>query len=315
MKIDESGNQILFNKIGGHGDQLGSAICKTSDGNFLLLGSSNASGNRGQDVYLVKISPEGKKLWAKTFGGVNDDYGVDVLELNNGNYFVLANTNSFGKGDLDIWMLWIDANGNLIREATNGAVGMDGAAETIELPNGGLLNFCYTRNYGATSRDFYLLRTDKNGDSLWAKRYGGNDYEESQNINITPEGDVLLVGHSASSDPFHDMYVLKIATDGSVIWERNFGGVMHDGGQCQLISSNGNYVFVARSMSFGSGDRNAYVVNTNTKGDVISKEVIGGSGNDRIDDIIEFDGYYYLVGHSNSSGAGLDDVWIVKKKI
>lgn len=313
IKTDLDGNQIFYNRIGSAGTQYGQALCKTTDGNFLLLGFSNEGANR--DVLVLKVTPNGQIIWTQNFGGPNEDYGVDVLELNNGNYFILANTKSKRNGGLDIWMLWLDSKGNLIRETTHGESEMDGGAESIELDNGDLMNFCYTWNYGATSRDFYLLKTNSDGDSLWSRRYGGNEYEESQNMNITPQGDILLIGHSTSTDPKHNMYAVKLNANGSILWEKNYGGILHDGGQCQLISSTGNYVFVGRSMSFGNGNRNAYCVTTNSSGEVINDEVIGGSGDDRIDDIIEYDGHYYLLGHSNSAGAGLNDVWLIKKKV
>lgn len=315
IKTDLKRNQIYYNKIGAAGNQQGQAICKTSEGNFLLLGSTDESGSGNRNVYLNKVKPNGQLLWSKSYGGSKDDYGVDVLELTNGNYFILANTNSKGNGDLDIWMIWLDKQGNIIREKTHGGIKMDGGAESIELGNGDLINFCYTWNYGAISRDFYLLKTNALGDSIWAKHFAGTDYEESQNMNITPEGDILLIGHSASTDPRHDMYVVKLDADGTLLWEKNFGGPMHDGGQCQLISSTGNYVFVGRSTSFSQGDRNAYMITANTNGEVLEAEIIGNAGDDKIDDIIEYKGYYYLLGHSNSFGAGQNDVWLVKKRI
>jgi hypothetical protein len=109
---------------------------------------------------------------------------------------------------------------------------------------------------------------------------------------------------------------IRLNEDGSVLWEKNYGGLMHDGGQAAIINSKGNYVLVARSMSFGNGDRNAYMVEVSSSdGTIIQEQVVGGDKNDRIDDIIEFNGYYYLVGHSDSDGAGGNDVYVVKIEI
>ena len=67
-------------------------------------------------------------------------------------------------------------------------------------------------------------------------------------------------------------------------------------------------------MSFGSGERNIFMVTTNTNGEVLKKEVIGEAGNDLAQDIKESSEYYYLVGENNSFGNGDNDVFVLKQK-
>ena len=215
----------------------------------------------------------------------------------------------------EILYVRFSASGKPLFHKVYGATKTDGGADIVESSTGDLMLFCYTESQGAGDRDLMLLKINHQGDSLWSQTYGGAAYEESQTIRLLDDdGGYLLCGHSASTDPIHNMYGIRLDKDGTVLWEKNYGGNMHDGGQAAIVNSRGNYVLVARSMSFGDGDRNAYLVEVSASdGSIIQEHVIGGNKNDRIDDIIEFNGHYYLVGHSDSEGTtGGNDVYIVK---
>jgi len=315
LKLDNLGKELLRKTYGGSGAEEGEGIIRLKDNNLLIIGSTESFGS-GKEIFLVKIDPSGNEIWTQTYGGPAYDAPFDVIEHSNGELSVLGSSTSFGRGDLDILYVRFGATGVVLFHKMFGGAKTDGGADIIETSSGDLMMFCYTASEGAGDRDLMLLKTTQKGDSLWSKTYGGADYEESQTIRLLDDGGYLLCGHSASIDPIHDMYALRLKEDGSILWEKNYGGNMHDGGQVAIVNSTDNYVLVARSMSFGNGDRNAYLVEVNAiDGSVIQEQVIGGDNNDRIDDIIEFNGHYYLVGHSNSSGSGGNDVYVVKIKI
>lgn len=312
LKIDELGNELLRKNYGSPGMEEGEGVIKLSDNNLLIIGSTESSESE-KEIWLLKINEDGDQLWSSTFGGPAYDAPFDVIEHNNGELSVLGASTSYGSGDLDVLYIRFSSTGNVLFHKVYGGSKTDGGADIIETSNGDLMMFCYTASQGAGDRDYYLIKTNQNGDSLWSKTYGGAEYEESQNIQLLDDGGFLLCGHSASFDLMHDMYALRLDKDGNVIWEKHYGGTMHDGGQAAIVNSKGNYVLVARSMSFGKGDRNAYVVEVNSvDGSVIQEQIIGRDGDDRIDDIVEHNSHYYLVGHSNSGGLGGNDVYAVK---
>ncbi|MCH2044067.1 MAG: hypothetical protein MK212_07975 [Saprospiraceae bacterium] len=314
LKLDIDGNLIFDKTYGGNLTEEGKKIIPTQDGNFILIGSTESSGNGQKDIHVLKIDTEGTVLWEKTFGGALDDTPADIIEMSNSEFCIAATTESFGNGARDIYLIWIDQSGNLIREVTYGGSDIDGSSDLLEIENNQLILYGYTRNFGATSRDFYLMKLTSTGDSIWSRRYGADGYEESQGFAQTPSGGFLMSGHSSSADPNHDLYAIEVDADGNPLWDNHYGGAMHDGGQALLINSDGNYVFIARSMSFGNNSRSIYMVISDPLGNLISEEVIGGSLNDWGEDIIEYDGFYYIVGHSNSFRDGDNDIYLVKKK-
>lgn len=314
IKLDSEGDIVFEKTYGGSLEEKGAKILATKDGNFLLIGSTKSTGNGQKDIHVMKVNEQGDLLWEKVFGGALDDVANSIIETNNAEFCIIGNTQSFGRGSRDMYVVWINQEGDLIRQTSYGGVETDGGADLVEVDNNDLMLFGYTRNFGATSIDLFLLRINALGDSLWSQRYGGDEYEESQAMVQTPQGDLLLHGHSSSTDPNHDMYTVKVDKNGNQLWAKNYGGSQHDGGHALLVNNAGNYVLVARSMSFGNGDRNIYLVTTTPDGNIISEDVIGGEKDDWGQDIIEVGAFYYIVGHSNSMSDTQNDVYVVKYK-
>jgi hypothetical protein len=311
IKLDKRGNLIYEQSFGSPVKEEASKIIATRDGNLLLLGNTYNTSTGNQDINLLKIDLDGNFLWEKTYGGDKIDFANDIIETKNGQFLITGATTSFGKGSSDIYLLWVEQNGDLIKEVVHGEIDQDGGTAAIELANNDLMVFGYTWNYGGISRDYYLLKMNSNGDSLWSKRYGGDEYEETQAFEMTTEGHFILNGHSASTDPLHNMLGIKVDKDGNELWSQNFGGALHDGGMAFKINSRGNYVFVGRSMSYG-GNQNILIVTTTPSGLIISEDIIGKSGADMANEIIEYEFAYYLAGQSTSFGNGDLDMYVVR---
>ncbi len=293
--------------------EVGLKILPTADGNFLLLGSTESLGSGLRDIHLIKIDSDGNQIWEKTYGGALDDKPAGIIETSSSEFCIVGTEESFGSGGRDLYLVWVDQSGTLIQEASFGGSGSDGGTELIETETGDLMVFGYTDNYGAVNRDFYLMKLNSNGDSLWAGLYGGSGYEESHDLLRSANGDLLLVGHSASTDPLHNMYCVKVDANGNQIWEKNFGGPDHDGAHAAMINSDGNYVIVGRSVSFGiNNGRKIYLTSCSPEGTTISEIAIGSSGDDWAQDILENESFYFIAGQTDSPDLGDDDFYLVK---
>lgn len=314
LQLDTNGSIVFEKNYGGNGAEDGIRLFSTSDNHLVLLGTTESAGNGKKDIHVIKLDLLGNIIWEKTFGGPEDDSPASMIETSSGELCIAGTTESFGAGLRDIYMIWLDQNGQLIREVFHGSTDFDGSSELVEIDNQNLMVFGYTRNYGATSRDFYLLKTNAQGDSLWSQRYGGSEYEESQALLKTAEGDFVLHGHSAEEDPNHNMFTVKVDAAGNILWENHLGGAMHDGGEAALINSDGNYIVVGRSMSYQSESRDIILASMAPNGEVLNFDVIGNHLNERADQILEFGDYYYLIGHVMESTEESSDVLLIKHK-
>jgi hypothetical protein len=307
IKTDLAGEKLAEQTFG---PGVGARILAASDGTIWVAGTRpDAFGVN--DVVLLQLNTMGSLLQELNFPEVANQTVGQLIQLANGN-LALIGTNDVS-GDRDIMLKLFSPSGDLLETFYYGDIDEEGGGEIIQLTDGGFMIFGYGVIPGNISRDYLLLRLNASFDSVWTKYYGGEDYEEAQALLQTPENDFLLVGHSASTDPIHDMYVVKVTSGGAVIWEKNYGGVKHDGGQAALINAKGQYVFMAMSMSFNE-NQNGYMVTTDKQGNTLKEEIIGGDGMDMIDAMRENNGAYYLVGYTSSIGAGGLDVYLKKTR-
>ncbi len=151
LRLNENG-QILWKKnFGGSSHDRPGVIRRLADGNFIIAGftqstNMDAAGNHGGwDGFVVKMDPDGNKLWSKTLGGSGDDSMEDILVLNDTSFMVAGYTGS-ADGDLtgnygssDGWIAHLHTNGDLLSSQNLGSSGADRLTELDLLQNGQVL--------------------------------------------------------------------------------------------------------------------------------------------------------------------------------
>ena len=112
IKTDSSGDSIWTKSFGGYGGD----IQQTTDGGYIITGSTESFGAGNMDVWLIKTDVSGDTLWTRTYGGENDEWRSSVQQTTDGGYIVASNTASFGAGGWDGWLIKtaVDPTGYLI---------------------------------------------------------------------------------------------------------------------------------------------------------------------------------------------------------
>jgi len=300
VEMDINGNFIREKTFGSDLDDDATTVIIGNDNN-LLIGGNSVTSSGTKDVLLFKISSEGEILWQKAYGSSNNEELNYILPVENSGYFLVGLTESFGAGSRDIYLIRIDENGNELWNKTYGGTNQEGGNQIISTDDGNYLLFGFTHTYGAGDRDFYLLKINPQGDTIWTKTYGSPNYEESQEMVKVESGGYLLFGHSAAFDLNHDMYSVKINEDGDITWGETYGGNAHDGGEGVLQDNAGNFLLLGRSNSFGNGEQ-AYLVKTNQTGEIISENNYGGVNSDAGFHILETHLSYIIIGETNTGG-------------
>ena len=106
------------------------------------------------------------------FGGPDLDRGVFVSPTKDGGYIAVGVTKSFGKGGEDVYLVKTDSNGEFLWSKTYGGTDQDNGWSVHETPDGFVLAG-FTKSFGAGGFDFYLIKTDSDGEIDWSKTYGG----------------------------------------------------------------------------------------------------------------------------------------------
>lgn len=112
IKTDNNGDTLWSKNYGGPGDDVANCVKLTSDGGFILVGSTLDTNLGTKDFYVVKTDGNGTLLWSRAFGGEEDDEAYSVEQSTDGDYIIAGVTNSYGAGDSDIYVVKIDANGD-----------------------------------------------------------------------------------------------------------------------------------------------------------------------------------------------------------
>ena len=129
-RADVNGINKWTKTFGGAEEEKGYSIQPTSDGGYVITGHTYSYGAGNRDIWLIKIDSNGNKLWDRTYGGSKHDEGKSVQQTNDGGYIIVGNTESYGNGNPDIWLLKVDSEGRL--ESANGNGPINGG----DPPNG-----------------------------------------------------------------------------------------------------------------------------------------------------------------------------------
>lgn len=289
--------------------QSGREVMPTSDGGYFIAGVTTKNSPNDSDLYMIKTNSVGDTLWTKSYGGSQPEYPYSMIASNDGNYFVLGFTRSFGGGISNIWLLKMDPNANVIWSQTYGGSGTHEGHEIIATSDG---NFAIC---GESNGDMLLAKIDQGGNLLSWNVYGGGQSESAHSLKQAQDGGFVLLGYTFSSGAgMSDIYLVKTDFSGNMSWNKTYGGAYNDEGSYILANSDGTFTLDAE-LSSGStlADLDVYVLKVDASGGVIWSNTYGGTDKD-VTHYIQptSDGGYVISCISRSFGWTNPNMWIVK---
>ena len=174
------------------------SVQQTSDGGYILAGGTESYGAGSCDFWLVKTDSSGNKQWDKTFGGTNGDVAYSVQQTSGGGYILAGNTNSYGAGLGDFWLVKTDSNGNKQWDKTFGGTDWDVAYSVQQTSGGGYILAGGTELYGAGSGDFWLIKVS--GKTTELKVHNLNTGKDFSTIQSAIEDSNTKGGHTIKVD-------------------------------------------------------------------------------------------------------------------
>jgi PKD repeat protein len=289
VKTDSLGNKLWDKDFGGTTwDELHS-IQQTSDGGFIIGGSSlsgiggdKTEANRDTatggtyDYWIVKTDSLGNKLWDKVFGGTDDDRLFSVQKTSDGGFILGGSSISPAGADktqgswghYDYWIVKTDSLGNKQWDKDLGGILEEQLNSLLQTTDGGFILAGISASFisgdktqsGWGDDDYWIVKTDSLGNKQWDKDFGGNIKEELHSVGQTSDGGYLLSGDSYSSISGNksennlgseQTWVVKTDSLGNLRWEKTIFTNGHDETGMALQTVDGCYL-IANSSSGGT---------------------------------------------------------------
>ncbi len=267
IKITASGNLQWQKCFGGSDDDYANSILQTSDGGYLIGGSTDSengdvSGNHGNaDYWIIKINASGDLEWQKCYGGSSTEILSSVQAVSDG--YVITGCASSNDGDVsgnhnflfDYWIIKVNNVGDLIWQKCYGGSDNDFATSVTPAGDGGyVVAGAAFSNDGDVSGnrgsiDYWIIKVNNVGDLIWQKCYGGSDDDYANSILQTSDGGYLIVGRSSSNDGdvsgnhgFDDFWIVKISSSGILEWQKCYGGSNYEVPASAWYTSDGGLI-------------------------------------------------------------------------
>jgi len=311
IKIDAYGDEV-WEKTFGEKDyyDVGDSVQQTSDGGYIVAGRKSWYGAGSADVYLIKVDVNGSKVWEKTFGGREYHAKNSVQQTSDGGYIIAGERSS------DVCLIKTDANGSKVWEKTFGEPSPDKVNSVQQTSDDGYIIAGATTPFagGAGAHDVYLIKTDVNGSEVWEKTFGGGNADEGASVQQTSDGGYVIAGMTYSyGSGKSDVYLIKTDSNGNKVWEKTFGGSGEDVGTSIRQTSDGGYIVVGWTDSYGAGKDDVYLIKTDTSGNKVWEKTFGGSGEDDWGRSVQqtSDGGYIIAGVTFSYGSS-GDIYLIK---
>ena len=204
-------------------------------------------------------------------------------------------------------------------EKTIGGPDDDRGYSVQQTTDGGYIIAGYSKSSPTVFSDVYLIKIDTDGNKLWEKTFGGPCADQGNSVQQTTDGGYIIAGtfiswNLAGDCDSPDVYLIKTDVSGDKMWEKTFGGPGDDRGYSVQQTADGGYIIVGYSDSFGVvNNDDVYIIKINASGDKIWEKTFGGSRPEIGYSVQQTsDGGYIIAGGTQSFGAGVQDVYLIK---
>ena len=195
---------------------------------------------------------------------------------------------------------------------TFGGAKNEAAYSITKTGDGGYILAGSTTSSGAGLSDFWVVKTDSSGSMNWNKTYGGTGDDIASAIIQAGDGFVILGMTSSFGAGGFDYWLVRVDSDGNILWNRTFGGVSDDFGTSVIQTSDGGYALTGWTNSFGSGGEDIWLVKTDGSGNMVWNKTYGFNYNDEAHDLMQTSDGGFIIAGDTAFASGNEDAWLLK---
>ena len=277
VKLDgTSGNVIWNKKIHLRNYDRATSVVEDNDGNYVLTGFTSSDDANKSDVFFGKVDPQGNVLTKKAITITkNYDGGYSISKTADGGYIIGGEAGH--SHNEDFMILKVDQNGNKKWSKKFSDHEDNSGFDAIEASDG---NFYLVGSKRIVNKleDIRIIKTNSKGNKIWDKTYGGDKDDIAEGIIESEDNTFVIVAGTFSYGKGGDVLLMKINSDGEVIWQNNYGGDKldklreYDGnsvsGRHLTKTPDGGFLVSGNSSSFSSFG-GLWVFKTNSSGSLL----------------------------------------------
>src|SRR3989338_8702321 len=279
LKLNSDGTVAWQQKAYGEtGYEYANSIQQTSDGGYIMAGIGIDFDRIDSDFLVLKLNSDGRIAWQKTYGGTKSDSASSIQQTSDEGYIVVGGSNVANE---DVLVLKLNSDGTVVWQKTYGGTKSDSASSIQQTSDEGYIVVGNTYSFGTGSGDFWILKLNSYGTVAWQKTYGGTSYDYASSIQQTSDEGYIVVGNTYSfGTGSGDFWILKLNSDGTVAWQKTYGGTSYDFANSIHQTSDGGYIVAGYTYSFGAGFCDFWVLKLLSDGTINFNSNSGASTTD-----------------------------------
>jgi type IX secretion system substrate protein len=345
-KMDEKGEMDWQTSFGGSGIDFLQSIKLTSDGGFILAGTSNSVKGvqkneecRGEeDFWIIKLDARGGEMWQKTIGGNGQEKLNSIIQTKDGGYLVGGSSSSDisgekkekNRGNLDYWIVKLDKTGKIEWQKTYGGKQFDILKSVVQTNEGGYVLGGYSNSTASGDKsvsnigagDYWVIKTDDKGEMEWQRTIGGDKDDQLNTLIQLSDGAYVLGGNSNSGATNNkskgskgtDFWVIKLDKKGEIIWQETYDygkadvltSIIENQDKTLLIGGYAQSEVMGTSKKDKEGINDYIALKVNSKGEEIWNQTVGSNGEDLLKKLIETRDGGYLLAGTSKSKISRD---------
>lgn len=287
VKVNERGKILWRKALGGPYSDAAVAVARADDGGVVVCGATVSFGvynpiSYVNDIVLVRLDGRGKVLWKYTYGEIGDDRPVSCIRTSDGNYLVLAESNSFDlvtSSNRDILLVKVDRNGRLLWSRQMGTRGDDLPIDIAQLGDQTFLLACFNK----------LILLDWYGRVLWA--HDSSNIYFNQIVSTSDGGAAVLGEIILSTNPnTGTTALLRFSSGGDLLWSRLLGSPDQNSFSAIGAAPDGGIVVAGASGLRSEYDTDVRTAKIDRHGKMVWRRVLGAAKSERIHDVAVLEG-------------------------
>ena len=319
MHVNPGGELIWEKTFGGKGWSRANAVTALTHGEFAVAVSEQTEDPEVNTIRMLRLDEMGNVIWDRTYEGRASTGAYGIAALPQQRIVVAGYIKAEGREDFDVLVMGLDKGGEFLWAWSFGDENTEAARGITAFPDGSLAVVGFARILNSEGlfdlSYFWVNRLGPKGTELWHKNFTGFGRDTGNAIALLSDGSVAVAGvkDNRKQPSNADIGVQRLADDGTILWNRGFGGSGFDAAYAITPRSNGGIAVAGTTKSVTGDDLDALVLALDNDGFELGRMSIVGNGNDRAFGIAEAsDRSVIAVGVTEPENGKPSQGWIAK---